>query len=1493
MARGARLARIARRVGLGLVALIAMVLAGVLLALHSPWGRDQLRRRLEAALADRVDGAVTIGRLDGSVLGELVARQVAITDLSGRAVIEVDTVRVDAGLLALLDRRLHLSRLVIDGAEVIALAPVPGEHGEAGLRSLLDVLSPPPTGPPSSSGWAVAIDHLQLKDVTVLWSDGRREGRIEGVGGTGRVAVGRGAAGVVRATVDLRGRWREREAWVALAGDVEVDGDQIFVPAARASLGRAQVRVRGLRAGPGALTGGLAADVPADAWPALLPGRPLIGDVHAEASVAWGAAPGSLDVTVTGDLAGSAVRGMVTVYPVTRRVRGNLAVDGLDASALVRGATPTAIDGHVAIDAGAARYPRPISVSTVAGGAWLRLAGLAGGARVDELVATIGARDGWLALAAGAIGPGRATLRASALAALTPAAIELAAARVVAEVPDLAAVTSSRAVRGAVVADLRARGRLGTKTRLDVAGTVRGRRLAGSGLAARTADVTLDTRDLLGRPGGHAVVALDGVVAGGEAVGRVRVDARSIARGRIAFAARSWPPVPGWAIDVDGVAELALPAVRVALGRWRLQTHDVDWVGHGGTVAIEPARIVARGLQAQLDGGTLTADAGYQRLAAGGRRAGDLELTARAAGVDLAALDRALDLGGAVGRADVDIDVVRRAGRVRGSADVALRGLGRTAGGPTLDLATSVNLTPGRITIDGALAAGAAGTATFGVAVTPPRRLTDPAAWRRLEGRSLSAELVVPRLDLAGLARIAGVADPQVRGTVEGRLAWTEAATGGTLRVRDLITRTLPAGADAELTLAPAGDRLAITADVDLRTIGDVDLAATIALPARPLDLGAWARLDRTAIEGGSVRATDLDLAGVTGVLGLPAGWTGRGQLAVDVAAGLRDARITAGLHGVRGGPLEQAADVDVRATADGTAIAGEVTARVAGLTAVTGRGTIGLGLDGLHAGGPAALRAAPIDATVTMDDVALTPLLRLVGRRERVAGTVDLTATARGTVGAPAVDATGSIAGLRLDRRDLGRLDADLRFDGAVAVATVRGDQPGGGRLQVDARYPVAAPATATATVAATRFDVAALAVVAPVWLRDLRGVLEADVRVDGADPATATIAGTVRVREAELPIAALVGTLRDAAIDLAVRRDRLVVRANGRLGDGRARLDGIAVLDGLIPERAEARLVVDDVVLLDELQPTVDARVEATVRRTGPGWPWRARVEVTDAKVVLPEERGATLAPIGVPDDVELVGDRGGEPERTRAAAPGAPRPPFLIATIELEPVEIRSEDVRGSIGGTLTASLSPDDVQLEGNLEGPQGVITLFGRRYRVERAEVTFDGPIDPRVDVRLVHDFPELTLFVEVRGRASSPEVTLRSDPATFNQGELFGILVGGEPRARNRPVAENATGAATSLVSQQVVDYVTGYLPIKLDVVSVQAPTGTAGASLTIGKWVSRSLFVAYRQRLEARPDQNSGELEIEYWLRARLVLEGVVGDRGVNGLDLLWTRRW
>ncbi len=1494
-----RVARILLKVLAAVLTLVVVAVAAVLIVIHTDWGRAKIRAQVEAALADSVNGTAKVGRVEGSVFGELIARDIVIEDVDGRPVIQLDTVRIELALLDLVSQTAHIERLTIQGGQVIALAPVPGDPGEdeVRLRSVADVFQKDEPSEPSP--WAVKIDDLKVAGLSILWSDGRQENRIEELAGGARLAVERRGGGVT-ATVDLRGRWRERGSWVTLQADAATDEEEVRVGSALVALDLATLTMKDVVIRGQAITGSVVADVPAGAWTKLWPEGPMIGAVHLETTARPGATPTTLDVTFGGKLAGATLAGQLAYDQATRRARGHITTTDVDASAIVRTADPTAIDAHLAIDGGVTPGATELTAAGFDGGAFLRVAGTAAGVQVDEVVMTVGAHGGWFAVAAGAIGPGHATVRASAYAQITPASIELAASRLVANVPQVQAIAPDLKARGAVTADLRASGRLGATRRLDVAGFVRGKALGTEGFTARTAAVDLDARDLLGRPAGRVRAELDGVYLAGDYMGRVRVDARTLERGKVAVNVVSWPPMAKWRVDVNAVAEVALPRVDVALGTWKLRTREVDWIGRGGTIALDEHRVTVRGLKANLEGGALAAAATFYRVDGERRRAGDVDVTARIAGTDLAAFDRAFDLGGAVGRADVDVSLERRGAALHGSADLALRGVGRFPGAPSLDLATSVTFSPRRITVDGTLKAELAGSATFGIDVVPPRRMTDGRAWQHLDRRALTAEVIIPKLDLAQLQLIAGIADPTVTGSLEGRMTLTPTTTKGSLIARGVRTPDLPEGADLTLTIAPTGDKLAIAADAQIKTVGNLALKATVAVPTRPLDLAAWARVDQRAIAGVTVRADDLAIAGLTKLAGMPPGWTGRGTVAVDIAAGLRDARVAVGGYGLRGGPLAQPLDLDAIMFSDGKTVAAALTTRLGGLRALTAKATLDVSVEALRRAGGAAVQTAPLAVTVSMENVAIAPLLHVAGRNDRLAGTANLTATVTGTLADPVAKARWSLTRLRSDRRDLGTLEGDVDFNGELLAATVRGRQKGGGTLKVAARYPLAAPNSATATVNAKGFDLVALAAFAPEGIRDVRGKLDADVEVRGADPATLAVAAVMRLREGELPVAPVLGTLRDATVDLSIRQRAVTIRADGRIGDGRAKLAGTATLAGVLPDTAEFEVAVDDVILLNELQPTIDAKVKAVLRRTGgAGGPWKADVVVSGTRVVIPAEKGRDLDPVGAPNDVYFIGDKRKEPsEPIKVPRPGPDQPlaePFLITTVQIKPVEIRSAEVRASVSGKLTASIGVDALRVTGGVEAPRGVLTLFNRRYLVERASVRFDGPPDPRLDVRLTHEFAEMTIYVEVAGRASAPVVTLRSDPSTYSQGELLGILLGGEPGQAPKTAGEATTGVASSFVAGKVIDYLGDYLPIDFDVLTIEGPTSGsgAGASFTVGKWLSRAMFVAYRQRVTAAPDQNAGEAELEYWLRPRLVVEGIVGDRGIHGLDLLYTRRW
>jgi len=262
-----------------------------------------------------------------------------------------------------------------------------------------------------------------------------------------------------------------------------------------------------------------------------------------------------------------------------------------------------------------------------------------------------------------------------------------------------------------------------------------------------------------------------------------------------------------------------------------------------------------------------------------------------------------------------------------------------------------------------------------------------------------------------------------------------------------------------------------------------------------------------------------------------------------------------------------------------------------------------------------------------------------------------------------------------------------------------------------------------------------------------------------------------------------------------------------------------------------------------------------------------------------------------VGMPEDMRFaIGTRG----TRRALAQQAPVNPIVVVTVTLHSTSVESEEFRGLLKGKIEARADGEAFGVFGGIDADRGDLDLFGRRYYVERAGVHFDGSLDPLLDVRITHDFSDVTTVTEVRGRVSKPELQLTSDPGTYSQSELLGFLLGGDPGGdAGGAGADRVADAGASIIANKLGGYVRDALPINIDVLRYEAATAATSAAVTVGTWITHSLFVAYRQHLESRTDENMGEGEVEYWLSRRIMIEGTAGDRGVNGIDLLWRKRY
>jgi hypothetical protein len=163
-ARGRRLAALGRATVKTVIALLAialMVVAAAAVSLRTDWAKNELRNLLVAQANRYLIGTLEIGRLEGSLYEGVELRDVRLLR-SGRAVVEVEAVRVTYGIRQLFQPTTSIRELRLTRPRVYA---VKENDGRWNLATLVQRQTPPaqPQGPPR----AFHIGSIEITDGTV------------------------------------------------------------------------------------------------------------------------------------------------------------------------------------------------------------------------------------------------------------------------------------------------------------------------------------------------------------------------------------------------------------------------------------------------------------------------------------------------------------------------------------------------------------------------------------------------------------------------------------------------------------------------------------------------------------------------------------------------------------------------------------------------------------------------------------------------------------------------------------------------------------------------------------------------------------------------------------------------------------------------------------------------------------------------------------------------------------------------------------------------------------------------------------------------------------------------------------------------------------------------------------------------------------------------------------------------------------------------------
>ena len=1512
------------RWGLVFLAVVAALVVVTLALLHTDWARDKVRLKIQGEIQKRIRGTVTIGKLEGDMLDDIVLKDIVVRDRFGQEAVKIGRIRLDFKVRPLLDRHFHAEKLEIDKLEIAARR---GPDGEPILANLW--IAEPKKDEP---GWSATLEDVSIRGALDLEQAGGAVERFTEVAIDGALRLTDEAT-----ELDLRGvkaHWVNRRVDIGASGFFDMGpGGGFAMRETQLVAGTTVIHVPFAYRDKNGAFGSFDAAVTAADVRAVVPGARLTGSGRLAGFASQPGPEAPLRLVAFGAVGGAALGAVVdaALPPAELDAAGALFFAGAEPHLVWGGAPAGRLTGWATGDVRGADLHTATAHLELGGRGVLRRA------EVDSLRLSASLEAGRVEADLTVAAPlGRVT--ADAAVRLPPAgekadALAIESAHASGLVKDVARVERLLGRRPSASGPLAFRASARGRPRdfaVELHTTTP--RLSRKDLHLLSLDVDVDLAHLRRRPEGTISARARDLVKGRQSHGPARITAHLEPGGQRATASFAAGGRHGFAASGTArIDDLATGAPRVEFPTLAIKTRRLDWKGRGRLAIGKGAARLSGGVDLASQAGTVELDASIERRGATLRGPVDL-----AADVDIGQLADALGLP-------------RKAGQpaVQGKATLRAR-VTLPAGPGTIDADLAAASWDGIKNATGSLRAKLAGRRLDAVVeakvdaigavravahVDTPRALTDGRAWKRMRANAIESVTVdADRVDLAALAAAlgekrleAGTARVHLevgRGLATGKLAVELART----RVRPRQDLAIAFEGRAGLELAADQIHLDVRADAGRR--GQLALDALVDRPARPFDPAAWRQAGTRVIRNLELTATRIDLAQFEPAApGRPARIQDKaktGRLPDEVMekprldlAGTVDLELSVGPGGqVIAGRLALAA---VRArrfavpisgqlslVADARSTGGTLLLETAGSPIV--RGTLGtaLGTDALRGdldALPARLRAAALRVDLDIPEQSVSRLARLAGRWEasgNLAGFVQV----RGTPAAPIIKAQLRAPGLTAE----GVRFASLQLDGVYRpggwLARVAARQDGGGSLKLEARHGSEAVAAGARPgdrlflrVGANRFRIAFLK---PLWdkpggaLTHLDGVLSASLSGSGTLERP-RVDGWIKLRDGEARVPSMLRPLERIGVNVKIQASRATFEGGAHSRPGKVAIEGNFGFERPAASRFDLRVRLRNMPVLAGTQLfTVNGRINSNGRLENRLWDVRTTIE-KGVVVRLPSGQTGQLHKTGPLEDVAFVDPAGlaeAEGRRQVKESTGAIGLRMKIRTADR--IIVRGDVIRTDLRVKLDVTMIEGKTSVTGTVDASRGWVEIVGRRYDIERAWVAFSGeiPPDPRLDIRVSHRFTQTNLYIDVVGKLSRPNVTFASESGAYDQAQLLGMVLGAEPGdgQGDTDTSHKAAGAALAFAAGQAGNALRrSGLPIDAVKVGTEAGSERQVSYVTVGKWINDRMFVAYRRRFEAEITENQNEGVFQHFFARDWMWEGAAGDRGTASVDLLW----
>jgi autotransporter translocation and assembly factor TamB len=522
--------------------------------------------------------------------------------------------------------------------------------------------------------------------------------------------------------------------------------------------------------------------------------------------------------------------------------------------------------------------------------------------------------------------------------------------------------------------------------------------------------------------------------------------------------------------------------------------------------------------------------------------------------------------------------------------------------------------------------------------------------------------------------------------------------------------------------------------------------------------------------------------------------------------------------------------------------------------------------------------------------------LSRGLSRVQGLGGSVHGQVKVQGTLGHPIAKAELHGANVQLSHLHLEALNAQAYWEGHVLDGKLEATEPAHGALHLEMHIPEDERAAMHVSLKADAFS---FAIDDLGSVRRLAGTLDASLQVDGSR-AQPVLAGFLKLDHGAFAAGTDPRLYRDVSLELVAENGSVELRRL-ELAVGRGKLNGHgrAELEGLTPTKVALAFEANRFPFLaTRPEAWLDAHVELHGRAVAHRF--AGTLTVSSAEARLPARNTARKLQSTAPlEDVVFV-DAPAPPANQRRMAPPAMD---VVAHIP-GPFRIHSDEIDAELRGEIEVQNGESGLGLYGHAEATSGRFELLGRQYEIERARASFDGDIDPVVEVRLTRAMADAKVIISLHGTASAPELELKSDPPRFDSAQVLGLIMSGDPgnqRIDSPAIDRQLAGVISGALAAQLKARILPGLPI--DVIKVDATSGAqrfgglGGARIELGKFIRHNIYVSYTHQLGATTTElhraNTHQVDFEYRPARQYVIGVRYGDANIGAIDFSWTLRY